>query len=240
MVRDRIFPVLLALGLISFTLFLVDSRKRFKSQIAQIGVFGIFLIAILLMPLFSAYQPKSLLSGDVSQQIKEKNQKFRQKQIEKGVPKLVRYLNSIRRGINSQIEVEDGSSATDRNVVFESWIDVVFYSPKAIVTGLFSPFPNMWFENGKTFGRTGRIIAALEVSVIYILSIFAFLNVYYERKNLGLWLVGLTILIGCGALGLVITNVGTLYRMRFAFWFLLIILGINGITRLVKSRQVSS
>lgn len=239
-VRDNAFPVFLTVALISFVLFLVRTWSIYKSRLSQISLFGIFIISIFLMPpLFSSLQPKSILTSEMSVEKKEKSHNFSQKQIEKGVPQSVRYLNGIRRGINLQIEVEDGSAAMDRNLVFESWSDVVFYSPKAVLIGIFSPFPNMWFEDGKMFGKTGRIIAAFEVVIIYILSAFALLTFYYQRKNLGLWLIGLTVLIGCGALGLVVTNIGTLYRMRYVFWGLLIILGTGGIFKLIELKRLT-
>ncbi len=232
MVRGSAFPVYLTIISVSFVLYLIEKWGTYKSQVSQISLFGVFIVLVMLMPtFFSSLQPKPFWSGEVSKEKKEISHNFSQNQIEKGVPNSVRYLNGVRRGINYQIETEDGSSAIDRNIVFESWGEVILYSPKAILIGIFSPFPNMWFEDGKMFGRIGRILAGFEVTFIYILCTFALSTFYYLRKNFGLWLIGLTVLIGCGALGLVVTNIGTLYRMRYVFWFLLVILGINGIVK---------
>lgn len=241
MIRDNAFPVFLAISLVGFILFLIGKWGTHKSHLPQISLYGVFIFSIMLMPtFFSSLQPKPFWSGVVSKEKKEKSQNFSQKQLEKGVPNSVRYLNGIRRGVNYQNETEDGSSAMDRNVVFESWGEVILYSPKAVLIGIFSPFPNMWFEDGKMFGRVGRLVAAFEVLIIYILSAFSLLTFYYQRKNFGFWLIGLTVLIGCGALGFVVTNIGTLYRMRYVFWFLLVILGINGIVALISFRQLKN
>jgi hypothetical protein len=44
-----------------------------------------------------------------------------------------------------------------------------------------------------------------------------------------MWLVFLTATAGLIGLGLVVVNAGALYRLRYVFWIMLIILGAQGI-----------
>ena len=47
----------------------------------------------------------------------------------------------------------------------------------------------------------------------------------------------LVITIGAVALGLVVANMGALYRLRYPFWILLIVLGAGGADSLLRSRS---
>lgn len=53
--------------------------------------------------------------------------------------------------------------------------------------------------------------------------------IWREPRNLSSWLLLLIVVFGVTALGLVVSNVGTLYRFRYLFWMLLIILGAKGL-----------
>jgi hypothetical protein len=91
------------------------------------------------------------------------------------------------------------------------------------VIGFFAPFPKMWVEPG-SFGFATRVLSGLETLVMYVLYIAVGLNVWRERRNLKMWLLFLVATIGMLALGLVVVNAGALFRLRYAFWILMIIL----------------
>ena len=44
-----------------------------------------------------------------------------------------------------------------------------------------------------------------------------------------MWWAALTIFVGMTGLGLIVLNVGTLYRTRYVFWILIVILGAGGL-----------
>jgi hypothetical protein len=115
--------------------------------------------------------------------------------------------------------------------------DVVRYFPRALEIGLFAPFPNMWFKRGEQVGLVGRLLSGFETLCIYVLTLLALISIVLNRRRLSVWLVSSVIILGCSALGYVVVNVSTLYRMRYAFWILLVILAANAlITLRARSR----
>ena len=139
------------------------------------------------------------------------------------------------------------ASNIDADVQFKTAGDVVRYIPRAFVIGFFAPFPRMWFEAG-SFGRAGRLLSGLETLVMYVLYVPVVVCLWQERRNVAVWLVFLVAAIGMLALGLVVVNAGALYRIRYVFWMMLIVLAARGIlnhftvlrTNLTKLRMSSS
>ena len=115
------------------------------------------------------------------------------------------------------------ASDIDPDVQFSSTREIVRFIPRALVIGFFAPFPRMWIEAG-SFGFATRILSGLETLVMYFLYVLVGLNVWRERRNLKMWLLLLVAAIGMLALGLVVVNAGALFRLRYAFWILMIIL----------------
>jgi hypothetical protein len=102
--------------------------------------------------------------------------------------------------------------------------DVLSYLPRAAVVGFFAPFPNMWLAEGKEVGASGRRLAGLECLAMYAVEALALVGLWRGRGRLPVWLLASVAAVGVTALGLVVVNVGALYRMRYGFLALLIIL----------------
>jgi 4-amino-4-deoxy-L-arabinose transferase-like glycosyltransferase len=132
----------------------------------------------------------------------------------------------------------NAGSNIDTGVSFASKADIARYLPRAVVIGLFSPFPNMWFVPGTEVGLKGRIFCGLETAVMYLVEIFAVLGVWFRRQQLTTWLLVLVIGAGLTALGLVVSNIAALYRMRYVFWILIIILGMEGARQFFSRRSL--
>jgi hypothetical protein len=120
---------------------------------------------------------------------------------------------------------------------------IVRHLPRAVMVGFFAPFPNMWWQTGTQVGANGRLISGFETLLTYMLECLALMGLWRGRRNLSAWLIfGFTAL-GMVALGLVVNNVGALYRLRYPFWTLMVILAAGGLelvcTRLSKSKQVT-
>jgi hypothetical protein len=120
-------------------------------------------------------------------------------------------------------------SNIDTEVRLTGAASVIGYLPRALMIGLFAPFPPMWFAAGEQTGRPGRLIGGLETLALYIIEIMALAALYHRRRELSAWLLFAVSVAGVTALGLVVTNVGALYRLRFVFVILLVILGCEGI-----------
>lgn len=120
------------------------------------------------------------------------------------------------------------ASDIDPEVQFSSTGEIVRFIPRALVIGFFAPFPRMWVQEG-SFGFATRILSGLETLAMYFVYVAAALCVWRERRNLKMWLLVLVATIGMLALGLVVVNAGALFRLRYAFWILMIILGSRGL-----------
>lgn len=114
-------------------------------------------------------------------------------------------------------------SNIDSHVRLKSSADVVRFLPRAAVIGFFAPFPCMWFQSG-SYGIAGRLLSGAEMFVMYFLYIGAAVCVWRNRKRLEMWLLFLVATMGTIALGLVVANAGALYRLRYVFWILFILL----------------
>jgi hypothetical protein len=120
-------------------------------------------------------------------------------------------------------------SDIDNDVSFNGRGDVIRYLPRAAAIGLFAPFPNMWFGSGLLVGRTGRWLAGAEMLLTYLMEALAVIGLWKKRRELAVWLLALSVILGVTALGLIVTNIGSLYRLRYGFWILIVVLGAGGI-----------
>ncbi len=127
------------------------------------------------------------------------------------------------------------ASNIDSDVRLESTADVVRFIPRAAVIGFLAPFPRMWVQSG-TSGTVGRVVSGLETLAMYFLYIAVGVCLWQERRSLRMWLTFLVATTGLVALGLVVVNAGALYRIRYAFWIMLIIIAAEGILIVVRTR----
>ncbi len=155
------------------------------------------------------------------------------------IPSTIKQMSGRRAGFRSYT-----SQATniDEDVQFADTGDVMRYLPRAFVIGFFAPFPKMWVEVG-SFGRAPRLLSGLETLAMYLVYLVVGLCVWRERRNLKMWLVFLVATIGILALGLVVVNAGALFRIRYVFWMMLIVLAARGmldrINRIFKINKIN-
>jgi hypothetical protein len=133
----------------------------------------------------------------------------------------------------------DAGSKLDAEVKFQSAGDIVRHVPRAVVVGFFAPFPNMWLSVGKQVGSGGRLLSGFESLLTYVIECLALFGLWFSRKQLTAWLVFLAVLLGATALGLVVTNIGALYRLRYPFWSLLVIFGAGGVVYFLDRKLVT-
>jgi len=119
-------------------------------------------------------------------------------------------------------------SNIDTDVELRDTADVLRYLPRAALIGFFAPFPNSWVKRGEQVGLPGRLMAGAEMLFMYaVMCLAGFALVKYYRR-LSVWLLLGISSAGCIALGCVVVNISTLYRMRYAYFILIIILGMKG------------
>ena len=124
-------------------------------------------------------------------------------------------------------------SNIDVDMQFNSTGEVIRYLPRALAIGLFAPFPDMWFTKGNLTGAKGRLFSGLETLMMYVIELLALVALWHARRRLPAWLLLLIVLMGVTALGLVVVNIASLYRMRYVFLTLLIILGAKGAMEII-------
>ena len=133
----------------------------------------------------------------------------------------------------NQEQINGGpGSVIDPEVRLKGRADIIRYLPRAAVIGFFAPFPNMWFNSGTEVGASGRILSGVETLLTYAIECFALAGLWRVRKQLAAWLLFALVVIGAIALGLVVSNVGALYRLRYSFWILIVVLSAGGLTHL--------
>lgn len=123
---------------------------------------------------------------------------------------------------------KSAGSNIDQDRGFATTGDIVRYLPRAAAIGLFAPFPDMWFVRGAQVGRAGRLLSGLETAVIYVIEMLAVVGLWQRRRQLSTWLLAMVCVLGPTALGLVLVNVSIIYRLRYAFFMLIIVLGSDG------------
>jgi len=130
------------------------------------------------------------------------------------------------------------ASNVDADVTFNSSTDVITFLPRAAEIGFLAPFPRMWFEAGAG-GRAGRLLSGFETLVMYLLYVPAIICAWRQRHNLGMWFLLLVGSVSVILLGLVVVNIGALYRLRYGFWMLLIVLAVEG-TRMIAAGKAGA
>ena len=135
-------------------------------------------------------------------------------------------LINLRRG--EVLSAVSAGSAIDNDVPIRNLGDMIRYVPRALQIALFAPFPNSWSRHGVSPGSSIMIrVAAVEMTVAYAV-FFGFVPLLLatgkadKRSIVFLCCFALPIL--C-LLGITIPNVGTLLRMRYAYWYLMLALG---------------
>ena len=139
-------------------------------------------------------------------------------------------LAETRFKLNEYSKSVKANSAIDVDVNFYNLSDVILYIPRALQISIFAPFPDTWFDGVSPT----RLIASIEMAVIYIalLGIVFLFTSNPRTESILLFIFSLTFLV---IYGLTIGNIGTLYRVRYSFEFILVLLGFVGWSnRLIK------
>ena len=133
--------------------------------------------------------------------------------------------------------LQKSGSMIDAEVNFFSPTEVIKYVPRALEIGYLAPFPSMWFASGNKVGLAGRLLSGVEMSVTYMIEALACVFMWRRRRRLDAWLLFLTTTIGILALGMVVVNLGTLYRMRYPFWILIAIMGTDTLATFARGEE---
>jgi hypothetical protein len=127
-------------------------------------------------------------------------------------------------------------SNIDTEVELNDIGEIILYLPRAALIGFFAPFPGMWFAQGAQVGFAGRALSGAEMLATYLFELLALAGLWARRERLAVWLLASVCAVGITSLGLLMPNVGTLYRLRYVFWILLVVLAAGGASRIIDGR----
>lgn len=127
----------------------------------------------------------------------------------------------------------------DSNVGFGSVKDILIYLPRAVQIVFLAPFPGQWLGDAScTANSLMRKISILEMLVIYFALIFLPYAIWYWRKRIEIWVISIFCIYTMLIYGLAVCNIGTLYRMRYAYITTLVALGIAGFITLLEKIKI--
>jgi hypothetical protein len=233
-VRLPMWPMLLAIvALVVLSLVIRFIRQR-RFPVGNVAFAVMMIAAIMITPRFqNAFHnqqlvkkprmivPEEVQALPVSEQIAARRQGFELRLDSSGEP----------------VPSEAGSDI-DTGVRFKSVGDIIRQVPRATLVGFFAPFPNMWLSAGKQVGASGRIVSGFEMILTYMIECLALFGLWSRRKHLAAWLLFVVAALGALSLGLIVTNIGALYRLRYPFWALLVVLGAGGADYLLRRKAV--
>jgi Dolichyl-phosphate-mannose-protein mannosyltransferase len=131
----------------------------------------------------------------------------------------------------------DAGSNIDPCVKLETVGDLLRFLPRATANGFFAPYPDMWLKSGSSVGLSGRLLSGVETLLMYLIELLAIFGLWTGRRRLPVWLIALSAVGGIISLGLVVVNVAVLFRLRYFFLMLLIVLAAGGVRQILSLRN---
>jgi len=139
------------------------------------------------------------------------------------VEKPLETVAKTRAGIILYNQLVNANTLVDAEHKPDSVVSLLLYLPRALQVGAFAPFPNTWLSKPSLV----KLGVFIETAIWYMIAPGIFLALLYRRSlQLAIALVFSTFFIT--VFSFVGPNVGTLYRARYAFEFLLILIGLGG------------
>lgn len=140
--------------------------------------------------------------------------------------KLEHYIETAARTrkhmINFDIQVNAGSTM-NADIAPENINEVIMFLPKALQNSMLAPYPADWFVDKSAI----KLLVTGEMMIYYLLFPGLFFLLRYSRKP-AVWLTLYFALSFMLILGFTIPNLGTLYRYRFAYFSIILMLGLLG------------
>ncbi len=171
------------------------------------------------------YQEKS------SQKVRQGWQWEETRQLPGSVEKDMQTLAQIRVGMIEYNQNVNAGSTIDADVAPHSATGVLLYFPRALQISLFAPFPDTWLQKLSPM----RLVGVCETMLWYLIAPGMLLALYYRRTP-GMGIVFLSAAFFMTILGFVTPNVGTLYRYRYVYEAMLMVVACGGWTQFFLNR----
>lgn len=143
--------------------------------------------------------------------------------IDRQFKSLARYRNSL------AASGSHAGSSIDIDITYKKADDVITYVPRAAQIAFLSPFPTMWFTQGRNDSGTAmRMVSAFEMIFVYLCFLGLPMFCWFIRGKNEAWLLILICTAMLIVYGLVVPNVGSLYRFRYPYLMPLVCFGWAG------------
>ena len=232
-VRPYCLKLLLVATLVPLLVTAIAALMRHQLKY-KIKLFVFFALSVLILISLIKIIPDSAQAGDAYQNWQGKLGESRHGDsrlwewqnaswLPDNIEKNIELVSRTRAGMISYGLYEKSKSMIDENVTPHNMSEVTLYLPRALQIGVLAPFPISWF---KIISLT-RLVAAGEMFIYYLCFPGIFLLLLYNRKPAVL----VTIYFACFFLlvyGFTTANLGTLYRVRYAYLFVMLALGLLG------------
>ncbi len=151
--------------------------------------------------------------------------------VPQAIERYVEVLARTRAGlIDEGLKIQAGS-LYDADALPMSTPQVAAYAPRGLQIALFAPFPSRWFEK---LSAT-RLVAVGETAIWYLIAPGVLLALWLARTRAVLAVLAFSLAL-LTVYGFTLANVGTLYRIRYLYLFLLMLVGLGGGLRLFEKR----
>ncbi|MDT5271661.1 MAG: hypothetical protein QOH49_3847 [Acidobacteriota bacterium] len=227
-VRTSMWDVVRLTVLLGIGLSVIPQLRERRARPGNIAAACLLIAAMLVLPVFreTLNSQRTLIGG------RPLNMQIEDVSIEERIGMRRAWSNGADGDVSS-------GSAVDADVQFHNKADMLWYLPRAAEIGFLAPFPDMWFGKGAIVNSWGRLLSGFEMLLTYALELLALVGVWRERRRAGVWFLLLVFAVGAVGLGMVVRNVGSLYRLRYPFWVLLVILAAGGAAHLFSKARVT-
>jgi putative peptidoglycan lipid II flippase len=215
------------LAAIILTIILLQCIKIFPVNFFKFSALATyFLFTICIFMLINGYYNSRWLSGEGFIQANTNNEYSWKKSdyLPEIFDRKVQAIASSRASLISSGLAINANSMIDIDIKPANAVEVIAYAPRALQVSILVPFPNTWFKGAHIV----NLVSSMEM-VIFYLSFFGLLFfIFYRTLHYKILLCLIFALLPLLVLGISSPNIGTLYRVRYTFEMILVILGICG------------
>lgn len=220
--------ILQMLAVIILVIIALQCIKIFPSNLLSVGVLGIYFLSTIFIFMFINKGPDSgwlsgpdsgWLSGEAF--IKHNYSWKRSDYLPEIFDRKVQAIASSRVAAISSGLAINANSLIDVDIKPANAIETFQYTPRAFQVSLLAPFPNTWFKRANIVS----LVSALEMIIFYI-TFFGLL--FFIPLRIFNYKILLCLIFAClplAVFGISSPNIGTLYRIRYTFEMMLLMLG---------------
>jgi hypothetical protein len=218
--------ILQILAVIILIIIALQCIKIFPSNLLSVGVLGAYFLSTILIFMFinkgSAGSDYSWLSGEAF--IQNNYSWKRSDYLPEIFDRKIHAIAASRVAAISYGLAINANSLIDVDIKPANAIEVIAYVPRALQVSTLAPFPNVWFKGAHIV----NFISSVEMAIFY-LSFFGLLFfIFYRTLHYKIILCLIFALLPLVVFAISSPNIGTLYRVRYTFEMILVMLGICG------------